>query len=342
MSAVTLLQVEPTTRCNFTCGFCAGRHLDQSDLDPADLERVLADFPDVEHLELQGEGEPLLHPGFFEMARRASERGIRVSSITNGSLFSPRNVERLLRSGVSALLVSIESPEADEFRRIRGGRLEKVVEGIRALLAARGRAGLRTPTVGFAVTVLRDTAQRVDGIVELYDRLGMDGGILVHMLSAMDVYARHYDAETAERLLPKLAQVLTWARCERAVGSRARPDGDARHFWVELFAGVGAPSPSGRPSGLRSCPWLARGLFVDRHGAYTACPNVKDVGRHAFGRVGDRPDEVLRARQGMAERLEAGEVPPACRGCFIADAVAARALRQRLGRELGDGGEMHG
>jgi MoaA/NifB/PqqE/SkfB family radical SAM enzyme len=342
MSAVTLLQVEPTTRCNFTCGFCVGRHLDQSDLDPADFDRVLAAFPHVEQLELQGEGEPLLHPGFFEMARRASERGIRVSSVTNGSLFTPRNIEHLLEAGVSALLVSIESPDPDEFRRIRGGRLEKVVDGIRALLAARRRADRRTPSVGFAVTVLKGTARRIGEIVDLYDSLGMDGGILVHMLSSMDSYARHYDGETADQVLPKMAQTLTWARCERLVERRGRRDGATPHFWTDLYTGRASATGRGLHAVLPRCPWLERGLYVDRHGAYVACPNIKDAKRHALGHVGDRPDEVLRARQGMADQLKTGHVPQACRGCFIADTVAGRAPRQRQAPEARDEGGRHG
>lgn len=325
---VTLLQVEPTTRCNFTCGFCAGRHMDQSDLDPSDLDQVLAAFPEVEHLELQGEGEPLLHPDFFEMARRARAKGIRVSSITNGSLFTPRTIEELFEADVGSLLVSIESPDPAEFRRIRGGRLEKVVDGIAAFVKARARAGRSTPTIGFAVTLLKDTAERIGAIVDLYDRLGMDGEILVHTLSTMDVYARHYDPATAGQVLPKIAQALAWARCERAVGDRTSPDGAPPHFWAELFAEDGVPAPKGRPSVLRRCPWLERGLFVDRHGTYTCCPNVKDAERHALGRVGDPPEGVLRARRAVAERLETGEVPEACEGCFIAAAVAGRASRE--------------
>jgi hypothetical protein len=31
--AVRFMQIEPTTRCNFTCKFCCGRQMDQSNLD---------------------------------------------------------------------------------------------------------------------------------------------------------------------------------------------------------------------------------------------------------------------------------------------------------------------
>ena len=53
---VRLLQVEPTSRCNFTCGFCVGRHLDQSDLDLETFREALAQLPDLERLERHGEG----------------------------------------------------------------------------------------------------------------------------------------------------------------------------------------------------------------------------------------------------------------------------------------------
>ena len=118
---VVFAQVEPTTRCNFICGFCSGRQMDQSDFAAEDFTRLLDSFPDLEHIELQGEGEPLLHKGFFEMARQARERGIRLSMITNGSLLSEERVAAILEVGIEALYVSIESPDEAKFQDIRGG-----------------------------------------------------------------------------------------------------------------------------------------------------------------------------------------------------------------------------
>ncbi len=325
--SVTMLQIEPTTRCNFTCGFCCGRNFDQSDLDLSTFVEALEQFPTVKHLELQGEGEPLLHPDFFEMAKRATTRGVKVSTISNGSFFTAGRVEKLLDAGVASVLVSIESPDPGEFRKIRGGKLENVIAGIRRLLAARNEAGASGPVVGFAVTVLKDTQDRLPEIFELYDELGMDGGILVHMLSPMGTYSQFYDAETAGQVISKMAQALVWSRYAKLIERKGRRDSAVPHFWSEMFAKDGEPLDPARLPSYRSCPWLERGFYVNRHGQCTACPNIKDTDRHAFGKIGEPIDGMLRIRNEMGRELSSGQVPEACRGCFIADSIANRVRR---------------
>ena len=211
---VVFAQIEPTTRCNFTCGFCSGRQMDQSDFAVEDFERLLASFPDLEHIELQGEGEPLLHKGFFEMARQARARGIRLSMITNGSLLSEERVAAILDVGFEAIYVSIESPEEAAFQKIRGGLLSKVKEGIARLLAARNARGMKQPTVGFAITVLKDTAQSLPAIADLYHELKMDGGATVQPLNRMDCYTGVYDSEMQAQGLShrEAASLRAWTR----------------------------------------------------------------------------------------------------------------------------------
>jgi molybdenum cofactor biosynthesis enzyme MoaA len=60
-----MLQFEITTRCNFTCFYCAGRHMRQGDMlyetFAALLERDIAIHGVPNVVPLQGEGEPTLH-----------------------------------------------------------------------------------------------------------------------------------------------------------------------------------------------------------------------------------------------------------------------------------------
>src|SRR5437016_4171167 len=116
------LQIEPTTKCNFTCGFCAGRHMPQANMEVERLEQIVSAVEGLRHVELQGEGEPMLHPRFFEMARiiRRMHPAAKISLITNGSLLNEENVARIIDIGFHKISVSIESPNHEAFAEIRG------------------------------------------------------------------------------------------------------------------------------------------------------------------------------------------------------------------------------
>src|SRR5262249_10468070 len=192
---VDCIQIEPTTRCNFTCGFCCGRSMTQSDIDVSLFEKILAAYPAAKHLELQGEGEPLMHPRFFDMLDIARSKGLQVSMVTNGSYFTPAAIDHILEGGVEKISVSLESADSETFRAIRGGKLEKVIDGLERLIAERNRRGLTKPGVGFSITMLAQTAGPLTGILALYERLGLDGGVTTQPLSRMPAYTAVYDSQ---------------------------------------------------------------------------------------------------------------------------------------------------
>jgi MoaA/NifB/PqqE/SkfB family radical SAM enzyme len=342
-TTVKLLQVEPTTRCNFICGFCCGRSMDQSDLSFERFVEMLSRFPELEHVELHGEGEPLMHPRIFDMAKLASNRGIKVSSITNGSHFTPGNIEAILDSGLEHIFVSIESADEEEFRDIRGGKLTKVTEGIRALLAARNARPQKLPAIGFAVTVLKRTRDALPKIVDLYKELGMDGGVSLHMLNSMPAYTSSYHRGMETQLLGKLDQALAWSRYARTV-EREAVMGNGVHFSDQIFGQMagGGPAKNRRAREYRSCSWLDHGLYVNRHGDSSGCARIKNTKAFGFGAIAETPAEfVVANRDRMAEQLRSGDVPEACKGCFIADSIAVRMsnlLDRRLVRGRRDAG----
>ena len=304
---IELLQIEPTTRCNFTCGFCCGRAMTQSDLDYDRFERTLVQFPALRHVELQGEGEPLLHPRFFDMLAALRARGIVMSMITNGSLLTAEAVEQLVAGGVEKISISIESADPERFRRIRGGKLDKVIEGIARLVAAkRGRA---LPRVGFSVTMLRSTRNDLDGIVALYQRLGMDGGITTQALQRMPGYVAGYAPAMQAELLDEREADARYARFYRRTRAIANPTWSNGGFYARLMAGWKPAS--------RRCPWLERGAYVSRDGVVSACCMIKDE-RHALGKIGDDTTAIEDKRAAMRAQLACGETPDACNGCEIA------------------------
>jgi MoaA/NifB/PqqE/SkfB family radical SAM enzyme len=305
--AVTFAQIEPTTRCNYTCGFCVGRHLAQGDLAWDDFAAFLTAHPALAHVELQGEGEPLLHPRSFDMIAACKARGMRVSMISNGSLLGNTNIAALLGSGLDTLHISLETRDPARFQAIRGGRWDKVEAGLRRLVQARGSAGYG-PRIGLAVTVLRDTLDAFEPILALYHELGLDAGISIQPLQSQPDYLGIYDAPMRARLLQR--QDAPALRHLRAAAAALGPvDG----FYPALFAGFD-PARTG-------CPWLERGAYLAWDGRIFPCCFIKQPAR-AYGCTPSDP--AARARRHVADAaLRGGTVPPECTGCSTANCVAS-------------------
>lgn len=77
-------QFELTTVCNLNCFYCAGRQMPQKYMDFAIFQKRFDELPAaIKHVNLQGEGEPTLHPDFEKMTRYSIERGKTPYTITN-------------------------------------------------------------------------------------------------------------------------------------------------------------------------------------------------------------------------------------------------------------------
>ena len=255
------VQVEPTTRCNLNCCFCAGRHLPQRDMTLDAFEHVLRSSPAIAHIRLQGEGEPLVHPRFFEMAEmaRARHAAVRFSTITNGNLLSA-NADRIVDVRLQHVFVSIDTANPQLFHELRGGDLDRVVEGIWALLAARASRKADRPAIGFAVTVLRRTMGELPAIVCLYERLALDGGIAVQPLQDIPAYTRNYDEQISKQLLAA-ADIADMNRLIMQ-DARALAVLQRHHVWPVFSRNS---SPTVRPDPRRARGWR-KGFMSPRMG----------------------------------------------------------------------------
>jgi MoaA/NifB/PqqE/SkfB family radical SAM enzyme len=154
-------------------------HLSRTDL-PAraitDFARTLPGSP-VERVVIAG-GEPLDWPGALEVIALIKDAGCEVVIATNGiPLTRSHVVRRLIDLGVDGVSVSLDSADAatnDRLRPSRSGRFgyDQVLDGIRALLAARGDQ--HTPRVGIYTVVMRPRPQEITDVARLAAEVGVD------------------------------------------------------------------------------------------------------------------------------------------------------------------------
>ena len=151
---ITYLRVSATDRCDFRCTYCMAEHMQflptKDLLTLEELDRLCSTFIrlGVEKLRITG-GEPLVRRDiltFFRSISRHLESGAlkELTLTTNGSQLA-RYAGDLAALGVRRVNVSLDTLDAAKFTAItRWGRLDQVMEGIRAAKAAGLRVKINT------------------------------------------------------------------------------------------------------------------------------------------------------------------------------------------------------
>jgi radical SAM protein with 4Fe4S-binding SPASM domain len=112
---LTYLFWECTLNCNFFCQHCgsnAGHKIFNDELKTEEIKKVFTDIaarynPKEIMIAITG-GEPLLRKDLFEVMTHASSLGFPWGMVTNGFLVTPEVVEKLKKSGMKTVVVSID------------------------------------------------------------------------------------------------------------------------------------------------------------------------------------------------------------------------------------------
>jgi MoaA/NifB/PqqE/SkfB family radical SAM enzyme len=194
------LTLEAATACNFHCGFCYGRHIDQGVLKWDHFSAILDSLHGLRAVEFTGEGEPLMNKRIVDMLRECKQRGLWVHLTTNGSLLDRELAERIVDLGIDSFAVSIESLKPERFARLRpGGDLRVVLHSLRTMHRVR-RDRDSALQLRLWVTLLKETLDELDDIHNLAQELEIDF-VEFQSLNPMAAYARFYDAYLRSNML---------------------------------------------------------------------------------------------------------------------------------------------
>jgi MoaA/NifB/PqqE/SkfB family radical SAM enzyme len=211
--------LELTYRCNWRCVFCYNpRHHDLRALKLEDWDQVVEDLRALGtlYVNLTG-GEPLVHPGFFEIAGSIRRRAMAVRVLTNGSLIDERAADRMAALRPASVELSLHGATAETHDRTteRKGSYDALWRGV-GLLQERGvRLVLKTP-----LTNLNE--HELDAMIERVAAQGIphriDPGMM--MRDDGDPGPLRYSVSRAgiERLMERLADVEALPATRRVAG----------------------------------------------------------------------------------------------------------------------------
>lgn len=124
-------------------------------------------------------GEPLLRQGFLEILDEIDTSRVRVHVASNGYSLSPLTIDRLLKSGLHKLSVSVDGGTAahHDLMRRKNGAFDRTMAGIERATAAGAR-------VGVSVTVTPGNLGSLETLVERLAHIGV-ADVSVHSVIAV-------------------------------------------------------------------------------------------------------------------------------------------------------------
>lgn len=260
------VQVEITSRCMARCIYCphtTESHWQSRHMQDAVFAALWPLLRAADRVHLQGWGEPLLHPRFFDYAALAAKAGCRVSTTSCGLTMDAAMAENIVKSGMDIIAFSLAGTDAHSHDSARkGASFERVCEVVNILQRARkARYGVHLE-VHFAYILLADRIEAVRGLPALMDALDVHAAVV----STLDYVALPEHAALA--FAPHERDKIDAARTVlQQAASAAYSQGRSLHFGLP---GV-APLPECREQ-------IQSTLYVDADGNISPCiyVNVPD------------------------------------------------------------------
>ena len=353
ISPPLICNVALTNKCNLRCEICGSqKHLDQTGgrrrhMPLQAFEAVAATlFPVVSVVELNSQGDPLLHPDIAVVLARIAEHGCDIKVQHNGTLLSDALVKLLCRQhGTVMLSLDAVGARFDEVRH--GGTWAKAAPGLDRLLAERDPARL---SIGVYPTLTRRTIGEAFHVLQWSAERGVDAVVFHRYAPISGSFEETPSDGDYEKLKDELRRwcvlnadplrVQFEAECLNRKAPRSRRSQFASMEKAVALAEYGFPTfpterndPSGDP--LVACASPRDYVEIGLEGQVSACCRSQDVplgyatSVEAFAEVwlGQNLERIRRS----LVRGATGPYPlPNCEGCMKFFAPKAAVNRQAI------------
>lgn len=175
------LTFDPTNYCQLRCPLCpTGARVQDRDRGRAQLhvfEHLMEEVGDYVFLiDFFNWGEPLLNERVEDFVALANRRGIVTFMSSNLSIpLDDARIDRLVRSGLSQLIVSLDGATSDTYGTYRRvGRFDLVLSNMQRLLKRRKELGVTRPLINWQFLVFRFNEHEIDLTRRMAEDLGVD------------------------------------------------------------------------------------------------------------------------------------------------------------------------
>ncbi len=183
------VEIRPTILCNLACQFChrPGPDFYKKEVSQEKYLQTVREAGEMGVVEcvLSGGGEPMFKKEvMFEVMKEIKRVGMKGFIITNGTLYTREMIRELVDVGWDYFLLSLDAPDEETQDALRGrpGVFRKNMEMIEQVNADKAGTGRREPQFRILCTLTRMNHDKLVGMVEMAERLGIEGIVLQPMV----------------------------------------------------------------------------------------------------------------------------------------------------------------
>ncbi len=162
-----------TSTCNSNCAYCEhafSRNKDKNEISLSDLQAIIKQLSElgVTSCSLSG-GEPLVYKHLNKAVELMKGNGIEPILLTNGILL-PDKMPQLYESGLRYVIMSLDSFEAEHYRKTRGIDFASVMRSYKYMVQFKDEH----KDIIFRITTVI-SKENIDDIVPLFNKANNDG-----------------------------------------------------------------------------------------------------------------------------------------------------------------------
>lgn len=290
--------IEPTNRCNLQCETCIRNDLPFGigDMNFEEYKIIINKLKGLIRVHLQGQGEPFLHKDIFRMINYASNKGIMVTTTSNGTLLNESMAKKIIESNLDEIVISVDSIDKEICESIRKGvKFDVLIENIKRLSEMRkGRNKKLKMSIG--MTIIKDNVKEIPEFIKFFSEMGINELIFQRLLTN-DFYVNHYETNFLKEQLVSQEEINKEVKKNKELAKRLK---------INVLFDEG------------KCNWLWSQIYVNYMGDVNPCCLILDPNNPKLGNLLRQDFKAIWNNQeykNLRRMLINKQVPKVCNGC---------------------------
>lgn len=250
------IQIESTNICNLNCKICPRKKLGVplKHMKMQTYAQIMQNIKYVRQVDLTGWGEPLCNPMIFEMIQLAAENDKYVSLTTNATLLNKTTIDKLIRSGLNGLAISLDSIDTEN-TNLLGHSCEDININLGILSKSDHSFRLRVQTIY--------TGQPIEELMRIADKAVETGAFEMRLIRCdQRLLASKIDI-SGEKTIFYLLKNLYLNKIHITMAQYS-PYADWRDWSYRIYQTLSR----------NQCPKTFSSAYVNVHGQLTPCCNL--------------------------------------------------------------------